>query len=321
MFAFASFDQLVKDTSYTNGSPVALLFRPDEPLVVPISWVVPKAFVRGDVHWSPSHTSTVRGSAARGKVANAAREAESGAERGRNLWSPSLAVNGADTQVFGATAVNEFRAQWFRDRFQRDVTGFCPGCVTLNYQSILLGKPPNDPQLNITTRVAVADVLTWLTAGPSGRHTIKAGIDVNVVELSGVWPSNFVGTYTFGHDLPFDAADRRTYPSRFTQNLGDPRVSLREAIFSAFVQDEWRPNERLSINGGVRWDSTDWPGPSGRRDDIAPRVGLSFTPSTSRPTVIRAGLGRLPRREPTRPRERSRRRAGHDDHQEPWISG
>jgi hypothetical protein len=46
------------------------------------------------------------------------------------------------------------------------------------------------------------------------------------------------------------------------------------------------------VNAGVRWDSTDWPGPSGRRDDIAPRVGLSFTPSTSRPTVIRAGLGR-----------------------------
>ena len=67
---------------------------------------------------------------------------------------------------------------------------------------------------------------------------------------------------------------------------------MQETIVSVFVQDEYQPREGLSVNLGARWDHTQWPGPSSRRDDVAPRLGVAIDPWKKGTTVFRAGAGR-----------------------------
>jgi hypothetical protein len=292
LFTFVSVDQLIRNTTYINTSPVTVLFRPDDPVAIPVEWDSPKLFLRSDVNLTPANALTLRFGYQRATITNAAREPESAAERGRNLRSPKHNIALLDTHVIGANAVNELRLQWLRDRFERNVSGLCEGCAALNYQSLLLGKPPNDPQLNMTDRVQMADTFTWSFSEGAGRHTLKLGFDAELVQLRTNTPMNSVGTFTFSHDLPFDPENRATYPNRFTQNIGDPRNQVRETIVSLFGQDEWRLGDRLSLNLGVRWDNTHWPGPAGRRNDVAPRLGVSIDPGKHGTSVFRAGVGR-----------------------------
>jgi hypothetical protein len=287
-FLFASVEPLVRDTAYVNTSPVAAQFRPDDPLTLPVNWRTVKLFARADANLAAPHTLTLRLSAQRGTISNAAREPLSAAERDRNLRNRQENVAVLDTHVFGSAVVNEARAQWARDRFDRGTT--CAECATLNYLNILLGKPAGDPQLSINDRVQAADSITWLRQGRDGSHRLKFGIDADIPTLHGAQQTNTVGTYTFSHDLPFVASDRTTYPNRFTRNLGDPRASVRETIVSTFAQDEWRM-DTLSLNVGLRWDHTRWPR-SDARNDFAPRIGIAFDPWEAGRTVFRASAGR-----------------------------
>jgi hypothetical protein len=61
---------------------------------------------------------------------------------------------------------------------------------------------------------------------------------------------------------------------------------------SMFAQDDWQPHEGLSVNGGVRWDHTDWSGLTSRRNDVAPRGGVAFDPWKTGTTAFRAAIGR-----------------------------
>lgn len=223
---------------------------------------------------------------------NAGREAQSSAERSRVLRNPSHDIAVLDTHVFGARAVNELRAHWDWYRWISTVDGFCPGCASLNYPSIRLGKPPVAPTSEARDRADVVDTLSWFAAGPGGRHAIKTGFAASFARFSDSTLNNGTGTYRFPNDIPFDPSNPQSYPNQFTQNVGNPGVTVQETILSFFAEDEWQPREGLSLNIGARWDHTRWPGPSSRRDDVAPRVGVSIDPWKKGTTVFRAGAGR-----------------------------
>ena len=60
-----------------------------------------------------------------------------------------------------------------------------------------------------------------------------------------------------------------------------------------YVQDKWRASQKLTINGGVRWEFESWP--SGvlntQWKNVDPRVGLAYSLGTSHNVVFRAGGG------------------------------
>jgi hypothetical protein len=291
VFFFGSAEQVATNTGYTVTSPAVSLFRPDDPLTQPADFYTPKVFGRIDSNLTASNALTLRYRYWEALGYNAAHEPLSAAERSRDVTDrePSVAV--LDTHVFRSAAVNELRLQRGRRSIDFNVDRFCATCVTLNYPSILLGKQANSPQSNLEDRWQLADAFTALLTG-WGLHTLKVGVDASVFQSQIYFPSNFSGTYKFPNDLPFDPLNKKTYPTRFTQNDGNPRVHLRESITAIFAQDEWKPREALTVNLGVRWDRTAWPGPSGHRDDVAPRLGLSIDPWNTGTTVFRAGLGR-----------------------------
>jgi len=60
-----------------------------------------------------------------------------------------------------------------------------------------------------------------------------------------------------------------------------------------FLQDKWRVSDRLTLNGGIRWEWETWP--SGVLDtqwkNFVPRLGAAYNLGTSKHVVIRAGFG------------------------------
>ena len=59
--------------------------------------------------------------------------------------------------------------------------------------------------------------------GKKGDHNLKFGARYNYTELRRVSQINQNGTFRFNTDLPFDAANPRTYPERLTIRMGDLR--------------------------------------------------------------------------------------------------
>jgi len=289
-FLFASAEQTLKHTNYTNTSPVAALFRPDDPLTIPYEARLPRVLVRSDVNLSAGNALTVQYVFQNISTANAGREIQSAIERTRVLDYPIHDVTVGDTHVIGSSAVHDVKVHWNRARFTWSVDGLCEGCASLNYPDIKLGKPNVAPSNEVTERVDLVDTLSWLVNG-RGHHALTAGFDLAFMQLSNSYFGNQTGTYQFKANLPFDENNPLSYPNKFTQNTGDPDFTARQTIASFFLQDGFRPRDGVSIDLGVRWDHTQRP-ESGVQNDVAPRLGVSVDPWRRGTTVFRGGVGR-----------------------------
>ncbi|MGH9628380.1 MAG: TonB-dependent receptor domain-containing protein, partial [Bryobacteraceae bacterium] len=154
-----------------------------------------------------------------------------------------------------------------------------------------------------------------------GRHTLKMGGDIRLYQyddlgyaiqngaygFNGQYSGSPMGDYLLG--LPNFAYSHQAGGSGFTQ-------LLRNGEFSFFVQDDWKVTPNLTINAGLRYEYVQFPLEAndelaswnfergtldfaGReiprrilrpdRNNWGPRLGLAYTPSFSRKTVIRAG--------------------------------
>ena len=111
----------------------------------------------------------------------------------------------------------------------------------------------------LTTRVIqFGDNVTWVT----GRHTLKAGADVR--NYHWMSPLNFTGVDDFGV-FRFRAATAGGtgnalanfllgIPNDVDQTATGPGVDGTATHYGFFVQDEWRLNNKVTLNLGVRYD-------------------------------------------------------------------
>jgi len=60
-----------------------------------------------------------------------------------------------------------------------------------------------------------------------------------------------------------------------------------------YIQDRWRVTNRLTLNGGIRWEWETWPSNvlNTQWKNIDPRLGLAYNIGTKRNVVVRAGFG------------------------------
>ena len=129
------------------------------------------------------------------------------------------------------------------------------------------------------------DTFTYVTGG--GAHTFKTGFLWNRPMVAPMRiGANDNGTFTFRHNLPFDPANARTYPSRFTIVMGDPLVDSTDDWWNGFIQDQWRLTPNLTLNLGLRYDYQQL---TPETQAFAPRLGFAFDPFGSGKTIIRGG--------------------------------
>jgi outer membrane receptor protein involved in Fe transport len=60
-----------------------------------------------------------------------------------------------------------------------------------------------------------------------------------------------------------------------------------------YIQDRWRATNRLTLNGGLRWEWETWPSNvlNTQWKNIDPRLGVAYNIGTKRNVVVRAGFG------------------------------
>jgi Carboxypeptidase regulatory-like domain/TonB dependent receptor-like, beta-barrel len=96
-----------------------------------------------------------------------------------------------------------------------------------------------------------------------------------------------------------------TYPQVFQLIDGHPEATVDDTQMAAFAQDSWEAGSRWVLNYGLRYDLSTFHLPSDARvasfipnggagvdrDNLAPRLGVTFTPDAARKWVVRGGAG------------------------------
>ncbi len=218
-------------------------------------------------------------------------------------------ISGSLATSFSAGLFNELRGQYAKDSEPGLANSANPeGVVQSGGQTVLtIGRNSFSPRETTIKRYQAADTVTLL----SGGHTVKVGFDYNKDDILNFFPGNFFGSYTFSSIANFNKGT----PTRYVQAFAGPGTSgpftnpnLRE--YAAFVSDEWRILRNLTLNLGVRYDLQDVHQPSVLNPDaqllaaglrtnripedknnIAPRIGIAWTPRGDDRTVFRAGYG------------------------------
>lgn len=178
-----------------------------------------------------------------------------------------------------------------------------------------LYAPPNDPLGPVVTISGVA-TFGRSTSSPTARlnylgevvnnlllergpHTLKVGVDFLYNDDTITFPMSVRGAYTFSSLANFLTG---TYNSQgFTQNFGTDTVEQTNPNVGLYAQDEWKVTPALTLDLGVRYDLEFLQTITTETSDVAPRVGLAWSPFRDRRTVVRANFGLFYDRIPLRP--------------------
>ncbi len=215
--------------------------------------------------------------------------------------------------VLGGNRLNTLRVN-----FTQEDVSFANASFNANGQD----QAALDPQLNHLTFVdqqnAVAqarvndayqidDTMSWYITGRGGSHDLKFGGQYEYVGARSTAQDNSNGTFTFRTDSPFNAGDPRTHPERLQIRAPGPLNRYQKAHFVAlFAQDKWRVTNRTTLSLGLRYDlehqpiaEVDNPAFSDPQDypvdrnNLAPRVGLTYDLAGDGRSVVRGGYGRF----------------------------
>jgi hypothetical protein len=291
IFYFLSVEYTKRLTENTVTAPTVKTFLPNDPIVFDQPFTNPQVLGKVDVNLSQANTLAVRYRVDSDRIIGTGIGGNNSRERGqdRDRKDQDLAVH--DNWVVGGRGLNEFRMQISQRYFNWDVTNYCPKCPTINRPGLGLGKASNMPQGRTEDRVQLANTFSWIMPDRVGDHSLKMGVDASFIDLYSEFQNNLDGTFTFTTSVPFNAAVASTYPTQFTGNVGDPIVRLNNKIYAAFIQDQWKPLDRFTINYGVRWDYEDVVGIDHDKNNVAPRLGLVWDVIGSGRTVVRANAG------------------------------
>src|SRR5450432_236058 len=200
--------------------------------------------------------------------------------------------------AINATTLNELTLHLGQDT-HFDLPASAPTSPTITIQNPDTGSVygGNRFQLSETDRrYQVRNNITKII----GRHVLKAGVDLNLSRENDFFVYGPKGEYRFA-DLPSVATGAFEL---YLQSFGQPTVKFSSPTYSFFAQDNYRVNDRLSFNFGLRYDLQVLPQPTTcnpaftltckipyGNHNLAPRAGFAYGLGSSGKTVLRGGFG------------------------------
>ncbi len=203
----------------------------------------------------------------------------------QNIFDQNLALS--ETHIFNPSFLNEFRFSYVRRNLgfpENDPNSPTAGITGL----FTIGGASNFPQGRIQDSFQFSDTLSW----QRGEHSFKFGADIRKLKLFNIAAFDSKGTFTFAN-LQDYINNRAT---TFAQALNTASFDARQTQQFYFVQDDWRITPNLTINMGLRYETSNnpfgffgatdaaslaalVPGPT-RRDNnnFAPAVGFAYSP-------------------------------------------
>ena len=229
-------------------------------------------------------------------------------------------INVNHNWVLGGSKLNEFIFQY------ADFSNTISANSLEPYQAfpngVTTGQNPNTPQLTQQHKWQFRDDFSWHVVGMGGLgHDFKTG--VNFINEPRLFITFNVGTggYAYQH-----LDNNVSGPiSQVTLQGGAAEANIPTKQFSVYIQDDWRVNDRLTLNLGLRYDLntgfaidqsrnpnyvmiaeagaagrlTGLPGyedfgkePKEDYDNFQPRAGLAYDVRGNGRDLIRAGYGR-----------------------------
>jgi hypothetical protein len=127
--------------------------------------------------------------------------------------------------------------------------------------SNIQGLNEQQPSLSLSQTISVSETLSWI----HGKHNLRFGGDYRRVHRDFLAGSNATGTFTFSGLFTEDASgDPATGSSLADLLLGLPQETtldsainksyLRDNVFDAYAQDDWRVLPNLTLLYGVRYE-------------------------------------------------------------------
>jgi hypothetical protein len=203
------------------------------------------------------------------------------------------------THVFSPTLLSETRFQFAPRAFTQYANDLLGPRVTIT-STATWGRSSNFPVLLDEGRRQLTETISK----QAGRHFFKFGGDINWVRAHTSYPVNFGGTFTFSSLTAFEAGT----VNQFTQGFGNPDIHLPDTMIGIYAQDNFKISRKFDLVYGFRYDyevrpqgyprdpknPIEAPLQTGIHRDpknIAPRLGVTFTPDGKGKTVIRTGYG------------------------------
>ena len=174
-----------------------------------------------------------------------------------------------DTHIINSNLMMTFQGSY--SKFQRIQEPVAPGMKTIQQygvnapQSITTDFFPGvrfmaNPLFSLFSGGGLEQTpSTWdfhaTTIWSKGRHNVQFGADLQFDHLYVLDASFTVGTWTYNGSrtgyLPADIV--LGLPSSFVQDSGRT-IELSEKKYHFWLQDDWKVNDRLTVNAGLRWE-------------------------------------------------------------------
>jgi hypothetical protein len=220
---------------------------------------------------------------------------------GLNLPSASAALDNIDstmaisnTVVVSPRTVNETRAQFAYGNLKAPPTDPIGPAVSIAGVASF-GTLSGSPTARVNSLAQVVDNLSH----QAGAHALRAGVDFQFNDDRITFPRSIRGSYSFSSLANFLAG---TYNNAgFTQTFGTTSVSQTNPNLGLYGQDEWKVSSSITLNIGLRYDVQWLDTINTDTNNVSPRVGVAWSPSPSRRTIIRGAAGVFYDRIPLRP--------------------
>lgn len=169
-------------------------------------------------------------------------------------YQQNVAVGQLKYSFFPGSWLNEAKMDY--SRFQRKPSPNTPGLPARNYvysnSDHFIGSNLSTQDF-VQNRLGLRNDLTYTGFQMAGEHVFKGGASIDFVNYDLVKDIN--GTPSFRFE---EARNGQTYnygsPVQLEYGTGDPNFNAHNNQIGAYIQDDWSPMRRLTLNLGVRWD-------------------------------------------------------------------
>ena len=218
-----------------------------------------------------------------------------------NKLEETQSIVGSLVSVIGSNAINEFRVQQASDELDRlslRVGEEIEAQIRFRFgDGDSIGKFDFLPIFVEEDKLQLQNNFSYLF----GEHDLKFGIDFQQDDLAQLFAGSRDGRYDFNSPEDF-LANNASNVRIYFGDVAFPNYDETQELLGIYAQDSYKPNARLTVNYGIRYNATYNPDnlahifPEGRdipddTDNIAPRFGFAYALNEDGTEVLRGGLG------------------------------